>query len=199
MIQRASPPAKRAVILNGARNGEHDVALVQGMLESELHAGGWDVEPYHLARLDMESCRKCYGCWRETRGVCVVDDDGRSLAGSVVSSDLAIMLTPVTFGGCSDVMRRGVGRLSCLASPNFTRVNGIPRHTTHYPRQRRLLAIGILAEQDEESFTTFLDFVARFSARLDFADHTTALFMRQQTPTALHSGVTSSLTRAGVR
>ncbi len=61
-------------------------------------------------------------------GECARDDDGRRVAREVIRSNLAVFLTPVTFGGYSSVLKGAVDRLIPLGSPFFARVGG--RRTT---------------------------------------------------------------------
>jgi len=51
-----------------------------------------------LSNRTLGSCTGCFQCWLKTPGLCVIDDDGRLLAGKFIQSDLVVLLTPVTFG-----------------------------------------------------------------------------------------------------
>jgi hypothetical protein len=111
--------------------------------------------------MNISPCRGCFQCWVRTPGVCVIDDDGRSVAEAWVRSDLVLLLTPVSFGGyCADV-KRAVDRVIPILSPFFMKIRGEVHHKPRYGRYPALAGIGLLSRRDRESASLFSRIIER--------------------------------------
>ena len=110
----------KATILNGALPGDTFVDAAGIALQDALQAEGWTVTPWTLRDEKSAYCLGCFECWTKTPGLCRIDDAGRDVAASVIGSDLAIYLTPITFGGYSSELKKAVDRIICLISPFFS-------------------------------------------------------------------------------
>ena len=95
-----------ATILNGALAGDGFVDAVAAALQDALQAQGWTVRPWQLADEKLAFCLGCFECWTKTPGLCRIDDAGRDVAESLIRSDLAIFVTPITFGGYSSTLKK---------------------------------------------------------------------------------------------
>ena len=90
----------KAIILNGMNPDDGEpLPTVQAALTALLEDRGWAVKPFILHQRDIAPCQGCFGCWVQTPGRCVLKRGGDEIAEAFVQSDLAILLTPVTFGG----------------------------------------------------------------------------------------------------
>jgi multimeric flavodoxin WrbA len=149
----------RAVILNGALAGDETCAAVETELASALAVLGWEVASLRLRDLTIAYCKGCFGCWVKTPGVCPTRDDAGSVTRSFVRSDLAVLLTPVVFGGYSSELKKALDRSAGIVLPFFTRINGEVHHQRRYQRYPALLAIGVVDRADpaeERIFTTLV-------------------------------------------
>jgi len=150
----------KAVLLNGALDGDGSVLSVHAILAEELARAGWQLRPFILREWAIRPCTGCFGCWVQTPGVCVMDDAAKEIVQAVIQSRLTIFLTPVTFGGYSSELKKGLDRLIPLVSPFFERINGEVHHRMRYPRYPNLLGVGVSPHPDDEStrlFTTLLE------------------------------------------
>ncbi len=161
----------RAVILNGSHHGDQASAVLHGVVAGELAEGGWEVEPFVLRDLDIAYCVGCFGCWERTPGECVTDDAARDVARAMIQSDLVAYLTPVTFGGYSSQLKKGIDRIICLGLPFFSVVRGETHHRPRYSRYPRLLGLGVLARQDAAAERLFTTLVARNAVNLHVPAH----------------------------
>jgi len=133
---------RKAVLFDGG-SARRDTSPACSVVSVELERAAWTAETIRLDTADVSPCRGCFACWVKTPGVCIVDDAGRDLARAFIQSDLAVFVTPVTFGGYSYPLKKAVDRLIPLILPYFRRVDGEVHHVPRYRTYPRLLAIGI--------------------------------------------------------
>jgi len=179
----------RAVVLNGARDGDEATDRVGEVLADVLKRRGCQIDVVQLRDVDMADCLGCFGCWVRTPGVCVVDDKARDLAQHVVQADLMVMLTPVTFGGYSYHLKKAIDRLIGIASPFFTKVEGEVHHRPRYDRYPGLLGIGVQDEPDEEAQTLFKALVNRNAINLLTQHRASGVVTAEDAPDAIRQKV----------
>jgi hypothetical protein len=183
----------KAIILDGSQDGDAALEHVRHILLAELLAQRWDSICLPLCDLEIHDCLGCFGCWVQTPGVCVMDDAGRDVARQVIGGDLAVFLTPVTFGGYSSQLKKAVDRLICLISPFFTRINGEVHHKPRYRHYPRLLGVGVLPEADGESERIFAALVGRNALNMHAPVHAAGLIHSRQGRDAIQAEIRALL------
>jgi multimeric flavodoxin WrbA len=148
---KGSPPAGRDPLNNRA------AAAVM----AKAKALDWEMKAFPLAAMDIQPCRGCFSCWVKTPGRCIIHDDEEQILAATAASERVIWLTPVTFGGYAPELKKALDRIIPILLPFFTQVRGETHHPLRYPRQRRLLAIGTLRQDDAESEGVFRRLVGR--------------------------------------
>ena len=73
----------------------------------------------------------------------------------MVTSDLMVYLTPITFGGYSSVLKKMIDHQLPNVSPLFAQVHGETRHQPRYPNYPDFLAIGWLEQHELQTETIF--------------------------------------------
>jgi hypothetical protein len=131
-----------ALLLDGRRDDEPTLALAHGALVDGLTGCGWAVDDWRLRDDKIAWCAGCFKCWTTTPGVCAHHDDGRQVAARWVRSDLAILLTPVTFGGYSSELKKALDHVIPSLMPTMLRRDGETHHPQRYDRRRNLLVVG---------------------------------------------------------
>jgi hypothetical protein len=189
----------KAVVLNGAGKGDHATDAVHGILRDELSGIGCEVESFTLRELEISPCLGCFGCWVQTPGVCVIRDVGRDVARAIIRSDLAVFLTPVTFGGYSSELKKVLDRSIGLVSPFFTRVKGEIHHKRRYPRHPRLIGVGVLAKPDPESERIFTSLVNRNAINFFTPAHAAGVVLIGEGTDRVREKVSSLIAAVGVR
>jgi multimeric flavodoxin WrbA len=174
----------QAIILNGALPGDSYVDAVGAGLHLALTDGGWQATYHTLRDEKVAYCLGCFECWTKTPGVCRIDDDGRRLAAALIASDLAVYLTPVTFGGYSSELKKYVDRSIPLVSPFFTRIYGEVHHHARYARYPSLVAVGVLPEPDPAQERIFAALIERNAINLHAPFHSSLVVYRGQQPDA---------------
>lgn len=181
----------KTTILNGALAGDDFVDDVHATLTKALQSQDASVQDWMLRDEQITYCLGCFECWTKTPGLCRIDDAGRTVAASIMSSDLVIYLTPVTFGGYSSVLKKAIDRSICLISPFFTRVDGEVHHQARYERYPAVLAVGILPDEDPAQEEIFCTLVARHALNLQAPKQQSLIFYRHQTVDAIKSALRS--------
>lgn len=170
-----------ATILNGALPEDGYADQVATTLAQFLRTAGWTVKNWTLRDEKIAYCLGCFECWTKTPGLCRIDDAGRDIAASIIRSDLAIYLTPVTFGGYSSTLKKAVDRVICLVSPFFTRIDGEVHHHARYDRYPALLGVGIMAEPNPAQERIFSTLIHRNAINLHApADDSHVLYRGQE-------------------
>ncbi len=93
--------------------------------------------------------------------MCNVNDDNRRFAAAVITSDLMVYLTPVTFGGYSSMLKGMVDHLIQNVSPFFAMVDGETHHRKRYMENPDLLAVSWMETPDAYSEAVFRHLVQR--------------------------------------
>jgi hypothetical protein len=187
-----------AVILDGSRDGDEGLAPILSHLSSELDRRGWSYHEYALRSMDLRFCRGCFGCWVQTPGLCLSNDDTNDLNATIIRSDLLVLSTRVTFGGYSSVLKRAVDGLIGLGSPLFMKIDGEIHHKKRYPRYPKILALGLLSDLDVESERTFRTLVARNALNAHVQGPAVGVFQESWSPSQTLETVNKLLADLGV-
>jgi multimeric flavodoxin WrbA len=136
-------PGKKIVILDGAGSGDRDLSPILDVLRDVLQADGAQVEAFALREIKLAHCLGCFNCWVKTPGMCVEADAGREIAKAVIQADVAVLFTPVTFGGYSPELKKVMDRFVQLVSPFFAMDHGEVHHPPRYRHRPRFLTVGV--------------------------------------------------------
>jgi multimeric flavodoxin WrbA len=151
----------KVCVLNGCKAGDGRAERVAEALAAALAQPGASFDLVHLHEREIAPCRGCFGCWLMTPGECVVDDFARRLAAQVIAAECLVLVSPVTFGGYSAELKKGLDRIIGLLGSLFTADQGRTRHVPRYAAFPRMLAVGLLEEPDEEAAAIFRRLVSR--------------------------------------
>jgi hypothetical protein len=183
----------KATILNGALPGDSFVDAVGAALQDTLQAEGWTVTPWNLRDRKIAYCLGCFECWTKTPGLCRIDDAGREVAANIIGGDLAIYLTPITFGGYSSELKKAVDRSICLISPFFTHIDGEVHHHARYPRYPNLLGVGVLPAPHPAQEQIFRTLIGRNAINLHATVHSSLVLYRSQEPATVATALRGAL------
>lgn len=184
----------RATILNGATQADTSPDTLQAIVDELLVRKGFEVSTIVLRDLDIAPCIGCFGCWDRTPGECVCRDDGCAVAEAVIQCDLVAFLTPVTFGGYSSELKKGVDRVIGLVHPNFVKIGGEYHHVKRYERYPRLVGIGTIAQEDDECARIFRTLVARNAMNMHSPAHASGVLLASQSAREWRKSIETLLT-----
>lgn len=182
-------------ILNGALAGDRFVDAVAAALQDALQRQSWMVRPWQLADEKLAFCLGCFECWTKTPGLCRIDDAGREVAESLIQSDLAVFVTPITFGGYSSALKKAVDRVIPLISPFFERIDGEVHHHARYARYPALFGLGVLPKSHPIQAEIFDTLISRNAINLHAPAHGSRIILRDQDPRAVAVEITQELSK----
>ena len=157
---------RRAVILNGSAARGDRADQTAGAVAQMFGGRDWEVIEYRMADLSIAPCLGCFGCWIRTPGICVIADDAREIARTMVQSDVAVYVTPIVFGGYSAYLKSALDRMIPIILPHFTKVRGEVHHVKRYRRYPNVLGIGLLDHPDLDQEEIFTNLVHRSSLNM---------------------------------
>ncbi len=187
----------KAIILDGSIDSSNASDVIYRILADELALRGWSTHRYVLRDLKIAYCAGCFNCWVKTPGECVVDDAGREVAREAVQSDLAVLITPVTFGGYSSELKKMLDRVIPLGSPFLKHERGETHHFKRYPTYPKLVGIGILPKPDERSAEIFAKLVERNAINTSAPAYASEVIVPDR-PDVMIETIKSLLERVGV-
>jgi len=145
----------KAIILNGSSKNDATGERIRIALTDELAARGWEVKHVQLCDEKIGNCAGDFFCWIRNPGMCNVADINRTFAAEIISSDLMVYLTPVTFGGYSYHLKKLVDHQIQNVEPFFEKVAGETHHQKRYPRYPDFLAVGWMEQTDPQQEAIF--------------------------------------------
>lgn len=110
---------------------------------------GHHLEEIVLRDKSMSRCSGCFGCWVKRPGLCVYEDDGIKVASCIANAQFMVMLTPITFGGYSSLLKNALDRQIPVLLPFFVKVKGEVHHNMRYESYPTMLVVGSLAREDK--------------------------------------------------
>jgi multimeric flavodoxin WrbA len=188
----------KAVLLDGSRAGDAVCTQAREIIENELRGRGWEVSSLTLRDMEMAPCLGCFKCWTDTPGVCINDDAGTTVVKQFIASDLAVFLTPVTFGGYSSVLKKALDRTLPVMLPFFGKLGGEVKHVQRYDKQPRIMALGVLPRPDPDTEQIFRTLVSRNAMNFAAPERTSGVITRDMDPGRMRGEVRSLIVRAGV-
>ena len=188
----------KAVIFNGAKEGDLTLEGVEKALVDQLTKARWAVEPIELRDTQIAPCLGCFGCWIKTPGICVIDDAGRETTRKAIQSDLQVWLTPVTFGGYSSELKKAIDRIIPILLPYFKVYQGQIHHQMRYEKYPNLLVIGVQeAAADHEE--TFVALAERNMLNFRPPAYAFSVFPREKDPKTIPAFVEEQLRKVEVK
>jgi NAD(P)H-dependent FMN reductase len=145
----------KTLILDGSPAGDETGARTLVALQAELQTLGWEVQHMPLREKKIGNCAGDFFCWVRNPGICNVDDDNREVAAALMQAELAIYLTPVTFGGYSSTLKAAVDHQIQNIAPFFAKLHGETHHARRYEHYPHFLAIGWQTEPDAQAAQVF--------------------------------------------
>ncbi|NYT08035.1 MAG: flavodoxin family protein [Methanomicrobiales archaeon] len=189
----------RAVVLDGSLQGDQTSRTAREVLEEELKENGWKVRSLQLRDMDIGPCDECYRCWTRHPGLCASHDQGRMIPGLYVTSDLAVFLSPVTFGAYSSQLKKALDRMIPNVLPFFEKYDGEVRHRKRYPAYPKLVAIGILDRPVQSGETIFRKLVERNAITFSAPAHAAGFVYGSEDQESIRLGMRTVLSRVGVK
>ena len=189
----------KAMVMDGFESGGGTAQADYKAVEDELKSCGCEIESFRLRDLTIADCAGDFLCWMKTPGTCVVDDDNRKIARTMVNSDLHVVLTHITFGCYSSTLKKALDHLVQNINPFFRKFQGEVHHEPRYDRYPRYLAVGVLPQSDKESERIFQTLVHRNSINMYTPAYKAGVLYEHQSPDEMRQRIRGYLGEVGVR
>jgi multimeric flavodoxin WrbA len=150
---------RKILVLDGSGTDDVVTQTVGGLLCQEMDAEHLTYEYAELRTKRIAPCTGCFGCWVRSPGVCVIKDDVQDLMRSWMSSTIVVLLTRITFGGYSSLLKRALDRQIGLVNPYFISKDGSVNHAARYEHYPNLLVIGVCDELRQREVDVFKQLV----------------------------------------
>jgi multimeric flavodoxin WrbA len=137
------------LILDGSRQPVPALESVKAELRERMGGKGHHLEEIVLRDKSMSRCTGCFGCWVKRPGLCVYEDDSQKVASCIANAQLMVMLTPITFGGYSSLLKKALDRQLPVLLPFFQKVEGEVHHALRYESYPTMLVVGSIEKEDK--------------------------------------------------
>lgn len=185
--------SKNVVVLDGAGPNDGDLSPTFEALSRGLSATGARIHNFCLREIKLAHCLGCFNCWIKAPDICVESDLGREIAKAVIQSDLAVLFTPVTFGGYSPGLKK-MDRFIQLISPFFQMDHGEVHHPPRYAHRPRLIVVGVQGHANPQEAHIFKTLAGRNAINLHPPSYAVEMVLTTDAPKVLRSRFNSLLT-----
>jgi multimeric flavodoxin WrbA len=175
------------LLLNGVPKKEEHATQIYQVICHHLKTTNHKVKSYDLHQLNIAPCMGCFGCWIQTPGECIIDDDGRLIARELIQHDVVIYFSPVTFGGYSYELKKAMDRFIPNIMPFFRIHQNEIHHVPRYKKYPNLIFIGTLPGENPAMENTFFQLNYRNALNMNPSLYSQAVFYHQQPAEAIKS------------
>jgi multimeric flavodoxin WrbA len=141
--------AMNVLILDGSWSPVPALENVKTELKERILGKGHNLEEIVLRESDIKRCTGCFGCWVKRPGLCVFEDDGKKVASCIANAQFMVMLTPITFGGYSSLLKNALDRQLPVLLPFFEKMDGEVHHALRYESYPTMLVVGSIEKEDK--------------------------------------------------
>lgn len=142
------------VAFNGSPAGENSATnrIITAFLKGAEQAGS-QTENHQLINYNIKQCRGCFGCWFQTPGRCIMEDEMPSLLQSYLSADVVCFGSPVYSWNMTALLKNFVDKLIPLKSPAIVENNQNFDMADEIKRQQKYVAIANCGFPGESNFS----------------------------------------------
>ncbi len=188
-----------ATILNGFAETTPFTDEIVKAITDTMNPLGWTIETIELGKITLAACRGCFGCWMQTPGECVIDDEARNITRKMIQSNLLVYLSPITFGGHSSTLKQILDRSIGLVLPYFTKIQGEYHHKKRYAEYPDIVGLGTLPRNDDEMEELFKTLIHRNALNFHCSKYATGILYENQEIGSIRTMVGETLTAVGVQ
>jgi multimeric flavodoxin WrbA len=105
-----------------------------------LDGAGFDAEIIDAAKLDIKPCLGCFGCWKNTPGKCVINDDMSGILNQIIGADVIIWSFPPYYFSVPSGLKALIDRQLPLNLPFMSEESVFGAHAQRYDLPRKRVA-----------------------------------------------------------
>ncbi|MFA6281289.1 MAG: NAD(P)H-dependent oxidoreductase [Candidatus Omnitrophota bacterium] len=157
----------KILLLDGSCEGDNILKNAHSFIKQHFENKNCDIKSFILRDINILHCLGCYKCWTKTPGICFQKDVGMEIVYAAAQSDFWVFLTPVTYGGYSQHLKKALDRISLpLLLPSFIAIDGETHYNVRYKNKIGLVVFGSTNIKDQEQESIFANLVCRNSINL---------------------------------
>lgn len=161
----------KALIMDGTAGDDVAAAAVKAVLIDCLRDAAWQPDDWPLRDTRIAPCDGDFGCWIKTPGQCVHADAGRDVSRRMMTADLVVLFTRVTFGGFSYELKKAVDHAIPALLPWLNGQGKTTGHPNRYQHTPALVGVGLAADESGEAAHVFAAQIARMASNLSPQRH----------------------------
>lgn len=143
------------LVLDGAAVDDLEAQHMAELVRQRVEAAKLQFEWMSLRHLSVAPCQGCFGCWVDNPGKCIQKDDAQTIAASWMRSDIVVLITRMTYGGYSSLMKKALDRQIGMLHPYFISTKQGTLHMPRYKRYPSLVVFGICSQIDKDEDDVF--------------------------------------------
>jgi multimeric flavodoxin WrbA len=185
-------------ILNGMHPGQKPLEAIHQQLEKYLSGSDHTIHTFNLHQYDIPWCKGDFYCWIKTPGECMLKGISSEIGQSLIASDVAVYITPVTFGGYSSQLKKALDHQIGLILPHFQKIQGETHHKARYDRYPRLTGIGYMKNNDADQEKIFSKLIERNAINMHAPAHAACVIVPQDTSERIGTKMTLMFKKIGI-
>ncbi|MCX6113477.1 MAG: NAD(P)H-dependent oxidoreductase, partial [Proteobacteria bacterium] len=130
--------------------------------------------------MKIHYCTGCFHCWLKDPGMCVFDDDGRTIARAFSRAERVVFFTPLIFGTYNKDIKNAVERSISILLPTFRKWKGEMHHPVRYQTAPDLIGIGFTDHKDDAASEIFRRHLMRNALNFNAQSLVTTVFTPSQ-------------------
>ena len=156
----------KTVVLDGMYNDNEISEYLKDVFSDDA-----DLSYYSLREKNILACKSCGICGHKTPGECFADDDMPAILKSIANCDLIVMLTSLTFGGYSSVLKKAVDKFMVLGEAMYIVRKGHVLHPMRYGK-KKLVVFAVEDKEDISQRESFSKLVENNALNMQFNANT---------------------------
>ena len=109
----------KILIINGSPKGErsNSLRLANAFAEGMGTRVSTEVETVDLSKMDIRSCKGCFGCWKATPGKCLIKDDMPGVIEKLIAADVIVYSFPLYYFSVPGILKNMIDRMLPMVLP----------------------------------------------------------------------------------
>lgn len=102
----------KILLINGSPRGKrsNSLRLAHSFIEGIRKKGEVSIDELNVSKMNIESCRGCFSCWKATPGECIIKDDMSTVIEKEVEADIMIWSFPLYYFSVPGILKNLIDR-----------------------------------------------------------------------------------------
>lgn len=102
----------KILLINGSPRGKrsNSLKLAQSFIEGIKEKDEVFIDELNVSKMNIESCRGCFSCWKATPGECIIKDDMPTVIEKEVEADIMIWSFPLYYFSVPGILKDLIDR-----------------------------------------------------------------------------------------